>query len=77
MGCVLLSIALLGLLCIAYGFLIEPNRLVVTRYRIETAKIPAGETVRIVHLSDMHVRERGRRERLLLPTETLSVLRLF
>ena len=64
-GAVLLGTAVLGVFCIAYGFFIEPKRLTVTRYRIETPKIPAGETVRIVHLSDMHIRERGRRERLL------------
>jgi len=61
-GVVLCSIAGAGLLCMGYGFFIEPQRLTVTTYRIETSKIPAGEYVRIVHLADLHVRRNGSRE---------------
>jgi len=58
-------LALFGLACMAYGRFIEPYGLTVTTYRIETEKIPAGETVRIVQLADLHVREDGPRERAL------------
>ncbi|NWG14474.1 MAG: metallophosphoesterase [Acidobacteria bacterium] len=62
-GAGLLSAAVFGAACMGYGFWVEPKRLTVTQYTIETSKIPEGQSVRIVHLSDLHVRERGPRER--------------
>ena len=62
-GAVLLGCAALGMLCIAYGFFVEPYGLTVTTYRIETSKIPRGEQVRVVQLADLHVRGNGSRER--------------
>jgi hypothetical protein len=62
-GILLLGTATLGGACIAYGFTFGPKRLTVIRYTLESAKIPAGERVRIVHLADLHVREKGPRER--------------
>jgi hypothetical protein len=41
-GTLLLTLAVAGVLCMAYGFLIEPNRLTVRTHRIETRKIPTG-----------------------------------
>ena len=64
-GVCLLSVAVFGIGCFAYGILIEPNRLTVTTYTIETAKFPAGERVRLVQLADLHVRAKGPRERAL------------
>jgi hypothetical protein len=61
-GVLLIGLAGAGLCCMAYGFLVEPTRLTVATYRIETPKIPAGESVRIVHLADLHTRGRGPRE---------------
>src|SRR4051812_26898355 len=46
----ILALAALGTLCIAYGFLVEPYWLQVTRVRIESPKIPKGSRpIRIVH----------------------------
>jgi predicted MPP superfamily phosphohydrolase len=50
-----LVLAVVGLGCIAYGSLIEPYRLSVTRVDIPTSKLRAGTApIRIVHLSDLH-----------------------
>ena len=62
-GPFVLGLAGVGSLCIAYGFLVAPNRLTVTHYSIETPKLPKGQRVRAVHLADLHVREKGPRER--------------
>jgi len=62
-GAVLWGIALTGIVCIAYGFIIGPIRLRVTAYTIETPKLPRGEQLRIVHIADLHVRENGSREK--------------
>jgi predicted MPP superfamily phosphohydrolase len=52
---VVLMLALAGLLCIAYGYFIEPYRLSITRVRIETAKLPRGtRPIRLIHISDLH-----------------------
>ncbi len=58
-----LGLAALGTLCIAYGFLIEPNWLQVTRVRIESPKLPRGSRpIRIVHISDLHSESKPRLE---------------
>lgn len=45
----------LGLLCIAYGYFIEPYWVEVTHVRIETSKLPkAARPIRIAHISDLH-----------------------
>jgi uncharacterized protein len=49
-----------GLLCFAYGVLVEADWLEVTRTVVETAKLPRGKRLRIVHLSDLHVDRRSR-----------------
>jgi uncharacterized protein len=52
---IILALAAIGTLCIAYGFLIEPNWLQVTQVRIESAKLPRGSRpIRIAHISDLH-----------------------
>ena len=49
------ALAGVGLLCIAYGSLIEPRWLQVTRIRITSAKLPSGSTpVRLLHVTDFH-----------------------
>jgi hypothetical protein len=51
----ILGLAGFGLLCIAYGFWIEPTWVEVTRSRIPSPKLPQGSRpIRIVHLSDLH-----------------------
>jgi uncharacterized protein len=50
-----LILAVLGFICIGYGYFIEPNRLSKTRVVIQSSKIPQGASpIRIVHLSDLH-----------------------
>lgn len=58
-GVVLLGAAGFGLACMAYGFFIEPFRLTVTTYRLETAKLPADVSFRVVHIADLHTRGWG------------------
>lgn len=55
----LIGFALLGF----YGGWIEPNRIEVTRYEV---RAPVAAPIKIAHLSDLHTRGLGRRERRLL-----------
>jgi len=51
----ILGLAGVGLLCVAYGFRVEPYWVEVTRTRITSPRIPKGHRpIRIVHLSDFH-----------------------
>jgi len=51
----ILGLAAGGLLCMAYGYFVEPYWLAVTRLRIPSAKLStAGEPIRVVHISDIH-----------------------
>jgi predicted MPP superfamily phosphohydrolase len=60
---IILGLAALGTLCIAYGFLIEPYWLEVTHVRIESPRIPKlSRPIRIVHISDIHSEPRPRLE---------------
>jgi predicted MPP superfamily phosphohydrolase len=47
----------LVLTCILYAHFIEPDRVEVTHEEIQTPLLPAGTHLRIVQLSDTHVRE--------------------
>ncbi|MFA6561640.1 MAG: metallophosphoesterase [Verrucomicrobiia bacterium] len=64
-GGMLLSLAGVGLACIAYGIFIEPRRVTVTTYSIQTPKLRIGERLRLVQLADLHIREDGPREKAL------------
>jgi predicted MPP superfamily phosphohydrolase len=60
---VIFALAGLGLLCIAYGFWIEPYWVQVTRTRIPSSRLPKGSRpLRIVHLSDLHCDPKPRLE---------------
>ncbi len=49
------ALAGLGLVCLAYGFFVEPYWLEVTRVTIESDKLaPSAGPIRIVHISDLH-----------------------
>ncbi len=50
----ILAVAFLGIVCIAYGRLVEPYWLSVTRLALESTKIPKGSHIRIAHISDIH-----------------------
>lgn len=54
---VILGLAGLGLLSMAYGYFVEPRWLEVTRVRLESSTLPPGSRpIRIVLLSDLHSR---------------------
>ncbi|HYE13601.1 MAG TPA: metallophosphoesterase [Pyrinomonadaceae bacterium] len=58
-----LALAGLGLLCFAYGYVVEPYWPEVTRVRIESAKLAGAERpVRLVHISDLHCDPEARLE---------------
>ncbi|HEV3122270.1 MAG TPA: metallophosphoesterase [Isosphaeraceae bacterium] len=59
----ILGLAALGLLCVAYGYFVEPNWLDVTHARIATPKLaPGTRPLRIVHISDLHCEAKPRLE---------------
>ena len=50
-----LVLAVLGVACLAYGWMVEPYWPEVTQYQLTTNKLPHGSgPVRIVHISDTH-----------------------
>lgn len=50
-----LALAGLGILCVAYGYFVEPYWLSVTHVQITSSKLPRGaQPIRIVHISDIH-----------------------
>ena len=58
-----LTLAAIGVGCIAYGYFIEPYWLEVVTVRIPTSKLaPGAGPVRLVHLSDLHCDPKARLE---------------
>jgi hypothetical protein len=52
---IVLSLAVVGLFCFAYGYFVEPYWPEVTRVALRTRKFEgADELIRIVHISDLH-----------------------
>ena len=50
-----LALAVLGVACLAYAWLVEPYWPEITQYHLTTNKLPPGSgPVRIVHISDTH-----------------------
>lgn len=59
----ILAAAAGAVLCIAYGYFIEPWWLQITTIRVPTAKLPAGHRpIRIVLVSDLHCESKPRLE---------------
>ena len=56
------------LVVLVYGFYIEPFRLTVTHLERQIPGMAAGESLRVVHLSDLHVERITRRERAVVET---------
>jgi predicted MPP superfamily phosphohydrolase len=57
------TLAAFGLLCIGYGYFVEPYWLEVTHVHVESAKLPRGaRPIRIVHISDVHSEAKPRLE---------------
>ncbi|MGA2266624.1 MAG: metallophosphoesterase [Phycisphaerae bacterium] len=60
---IIVVLAVAGLLCVAYGYFIEPYWLEVTYVRLETDKLPPGSRpIRIVQVSDLHCEAKERLE---------------
>jgi uncharacterized protein len=58
------SLSFIGLLCITYGYFIEPYRISITRIEIKTEKFPGGTSpIRIIHISDLHSDAKPRLEK--------------
>lgn len=58
-----LSLAGVGLLCVAYGYFVEPYWLSVSHVKITSSKLPSGSRpIRIVHISDLHSDPKARLE---------------
>lgn len=52
---IILSLSLIGLLCIAYGYFIEPYRVAITRIQIKSQKLAKdAKPIRLIHISDLH-----------------------
>ena len=60
---IVVSLALLGFLCMAYGYFIEPYWPSVTHLQIKSSKLSAGsDPIRIIHISDLHSDPKARLE---------------
>jgi predicted MPP superfamily phosphohydrolase len=60
---IILPLGIIGVICVLYGLLIEPYWLSVEHVKLLTAKIPEGQSLRIVQLSDLHCDPKPRLER--------------
>jgi predicted MPP superfamily phosphohydrolase len=59
----ILSAGAAGVLCLLYGFFVEPYWLEVTHISVATSKLPRGaQPIRIVHISDLHMARKVRLE---------------
>ncbi len=55
--------AIVGMVCVAYGYFVEPYWLEVTHVSIASSKLaPGGRPIRIVHISDLHCDDKKRLE---------------
>ncbi len=59
-------LGILIIFCVVDAFYIEPNWVQLTNTSISSQKIQSGKRIRIVHLSDIHMEEYGRREEAML-----------
>lgn len=60
---VFLPLQCLGVILLLYGFWIEPHRIRLTRQTLRTPKIEPGQSIRILHLGDLHVERITAREK--------------
>jgi len=54
-------LALIGIICFAYGYFVEPYRLKIETVRIQTPKL-AKTTLRLIQISDLHCDKKPRNE---------------
>lgn len=57
---------ILGTALILYGFYYEPQRLKLSRYTLESLKLPLGTKLKVLHLGDLHMERLTRREERIL-----------
>lgn len=57
---VVLAVGVVEIALFLYAWQVEPRQLDITKHEVQTAKLPAGERLRIVHLSDLHIDGRDR-----------------
>ncbi len=68
-----IAIQLIGTALVAYGFIIEPRKVGLTRKKHRTAKINTQRPITLLHLGDLHVERITTREKQLLDAiETLQ-----
>ncbi|MBI5778188.1 MAG: metallophosphoesterase [Planctomycetes bacterium] len=58
----IIGLAIAGVFCFTWGYFIEPNRIEVIHLTLKSDKIMMGNSIRLVHLSDLHIEEEGYRE---------------
>ncbi|MEW6025983.1 MAG: metallophosphoesterase [Planctomycetota bacterium] len=58
----IITLAIFGVGCFIWGYFIEPNRISITHLTLKSDKIKEGQTIRIVHLSDLHIEKEAYRE---------------
>lgn len=61
--CLYWGVHILLIMAILDGFYLEPQILTVSPVRIETSALPAGSSLRVVQLSDLHVERTTQREK--------------
>lgn len=60
---VALPLQLIGTLLVVYGFWMEPHRIHTTVQHLRSAKLKTGQTIRLLHLGDLHIERITRREK--------------
>jgi predicted MPP superfamily phosphohydrolase len=60
---VIFPLGTIGVLCVLYGWLIEPYWLSIEHIKLQSDKIPEGQSIRVVQLSDLHCDPKPRLER--------------
>src|SRR5437870_4034353 len=63
---IVLLLAAVGLVCMGYGYSVEPYRLAITHLEIRSSKLTGKRSIRIAHFSDLHSDPRPRLEPRLL-----------
>ena len=51
---IIIAVGAFGCLCVLYGLFVEPYWLSVEHVKLESAKLAKGQSLRIVHISDLH-----------------------
>lgn len=63
---VFLPVQILGVFLVVYGFWIEPHQIRLRTQELRSHKIKSGQSIRVLHIGDLHVERITRRETQLL-----------